>query len=199
MLQIKKILFPTDFSACAERAFAHAAYLADRHEAELHVLHVTETYQKDDEVTYLMDEPVATDEEITEQLYIGAGRKGHEQDGLRVMQVQARGGSARIAILGYAEEHAIDLIVMGTHGRRGLDRLLMGSVAEAVVRRAACPVHTIRGDKPRVASSSPSTSPSTAKRPCAMRRSWLPPTTPTSISCMSSRRCSTRSPTASSR
>ena len=91
MLQIQKILFPTDFSACAERAFAHAAYLADRHDAELHVLHGVETYQRDDGVTYLMEEPVIADEEIAEQL--------RGEGGVRVVQVQARSASATTAIL----------------------------------------------------------------------------------------------------
>ena len=146
MLQIKNILFPTDQSAGAEHAFAHATSLAAWHEAALHAVHVL------DMQTYpppLLDELRLSDEEIAEQLHLlweeqGRARVEREADTpvLRARQVEA--SSAAEGILGYADEHDIDLIVMGTHGRRSVSRLMLGSVAEEVVRRAECPVMTVR-------------------------------------------------------
>lgn len=142
MLNIKKILFPTDFSRCAERAFSHAAYLADRHEAELHVLHVVETPTAPGSL--FMDLTV-TDEDIAEQTADPslAGQITETYTDVRIVNAQRHSASIPAAILRYAEQEDLDLIVMGTHGRRGIDRLFSGSVAEEVVRRATCPVFTV--------------------------------------------------------
>lgn len=145
MLQIKKILFPTDQSECAKQALGQATFLADWHEAELHTLSVLEDVLP----PYLQDELRLTDEEIVEQLHLlweGDGPAGTDEEAAKPTLVteQVKAPSAAEGILRYAEEKDVDLIVMGTHGRRGTDRVLMGSVAEEVVRRAECPVFTVR-------------------------------------------------------
>jgi nucleotide-binding universal stress UspA family protein len=147
MLHVKKLLFPTDYSVCAERAFGYVAYLADHFGVELHLLHAIETQGAGSE--YLLEDVIISEEEIAEQLQIVTGepRQKSSEEAIRIFQAQRHGTSAAAVILDYAEEHDIDLIVMGTHGRRGVERLLLGSVAEEVVRLSTCPVLTIRASK----------------------------------------------------
>ncbi|MDH3269432.1 MAG: universal stress protein [Ignavibacteria bacterium] len=147
MIKLKKILFPTDFSRCADQALAHAVFLAEKYDAEIHVLHV---------VTLFNDQPSIISNQITEteatirklediaekQLDKFVDAKG--SDDMKIITVTKREISAAPAILEYSSDNNIDLIVMGTHGRRGLGHLLLGSAAEEVVRLAACPVFTIR-------------------------------------------------------
>lgn len=147
MLQLQKILFPTDFSRCADQALAHAVFLAEKYDAEIHVLHV---------ITLFKDQPGIISNEITEteetirklediaekQLNKVVDLKG--SDDMKIIAATKREVSAAPAILEYASDNNIDLIVMGTHGRRGLGHLLLGSAAEEVVRLAVCPVFTIR-------------------------------------------------------
>ena len=129
MLTPQRILFPTDHSACAERAFAHATFLAAESAAErpveLHVFHA------DVPVDALDDEPPAPPLTLP------------TSDGIRVIEAEERGESVHEVILDYAKRHAIDLVVMGTHGRRGLAHAFLGSVAERIVREARCAVLTV--------------------------------------------------------
>jgi len=143
MLQVNSILFPTDGSTCAEYAHAHAAFLAEQFDAELHVLHVVETSGLEDLAAFVE----ITEEDILEQLHAPMAAGPDEPTDDRVQHVQRAHESAAEGILTYADGQDIDLVVMGTHGRRGMDRLLMGSVAEEVVRRSGCPVLTVCGDK----------------------------------------------------
>ncbi|MGH7492834.1 MAG: universal stress protein, partial [bacterium] len=150
MLTLKKILFPTDFSRCANQALAHALYLARQYQAELHALHVTVPPGGDPPTLthYMVDT-----EEYNAQLkamasqQMAADLKMHQTDEARITQVYRRGISTAPEILLYAQENDVDLIVMGTHGRRGLGHLFLGSVAEEVVRMARCSVLTIRERK----------------------------------------------------
>lgn len=141
MLRIQKILFTTDFTPCAESAFAHAVHLADRFGAEMHVLNVVRPDDEDQENPmrhYLLQEEDA----VTQS---DAYQHEAEESELRMIHAQVRMVSPAMGILSYADQHDVDIIVMGTHGRRGLDRLLIGSVAEEVARLATCPVLTIHG------------------------------------------------------
>jgi len=147
MIQIKKILFPTDFSRCAEQAFVHALHLARQYNAELHILHaVVWGYSEiHHPVLYFPN----TDVIEKEMVKLGISRmkdtvEAHDVEGIKINQVQQRGLSVAPVILDYANEKDIDLIVMGTHGRRGLGHMVLGSVAEEIVRLAPCPVLTIR-------------------------------------------------------
>ena len=143
MLTIDRILFPTDFSECAEHAFSYASKLAGRTEAEVHVLNVVPSRETlaNDPMSYF---PVA-EEDVEQGVRIVEAEPVRHSGGKATATVQAQmlDSSPAEAILRYAEEHDIDLVVMGTHGRHGLTRWLMGSVAEEVVRRAPCPVLTV--------------------------------------------------------
>ena len=149
-MQLDKILMPTDFSDCANAALTHAVALARQFEAELHLLHVTVLLQADpdrpeqafpgyDELHRRMEEVAST---RIQQLIDERQTKD-----LTLFQAHNRGIAAAPAILEYAAREAIDLIVLGTHGRRGLRHFLLGSVAEEVVRSASCPVLTIRDEE----------------------------------------------------
>lgn len=149
MLTIKKILFPTDFSECAEHAFNHAAEIAADFGAEVHVFHARVRQEAPYPIlSHLIEEadeeekagiapPHAPDEKSL---------KAPRGEQVIVIQAEKTSHSASEAILEYAQEHDADLIVMGTHGRRGPKRLLIGSTAERVVRTASCPVLTLRSD-----------------------------------------------------
>ncbi len=136
-MTIHKILFPTDFSEVSEHAFEHAAHLADLFHAELHVLNAASGPMSDDPMGYL---DLRKESAVT----WSAPHTPKDGTGTRVVHAQVRVDSPSAGILEYADGHDIDLIVMATHGRRGLDRFLEGSVAEEVVRMAACAVYTIR-------------------------------------------------------
>jgi nucleotide-binding universal stress UspA family protein len=139
MLHIRRVLFPTDYSEAAEQAFVHAAHLAAAHDAELHALHVTS------------EEPRGGRRQVPEhhidaaaQLGLPTERAAGPLSPEKITQREIQADSAAEGILSYAEEHGIDLIVMGTHGRQAIERMLIGSVAERVVREAPCPVLTVR-------------------------------------------------------
>jgi nucleotide-binding universal stress UspA family protein len=142
-LPLRRVLFPTDFSACAERAFSHAAYLAATHDAELHVLHVVEGQQSDP--LGRLDALRITPADIAENLHLPAppAPERPADEPVATVEVERHGPRAADGILDYAREQDVDLIVMGTHGRGGANRLMAGSVAEAVVRHAPCPVFTV--------------------------------------------------------
>jgi nucleotide-binding universal stress UspA family protein len=143
MLTIRHVLLPTDRSAWAESVFAHAAFFASRHGATLHVLNVASA-------------PPGHAGELFETPSPGAGdfraslhRAAAEVVGLDVVQADLQAPSPEEGILEYVETHGVDLVVMATHGRVGFEHFVLGSVAEAVVRGAPCPVLTVRPTAPR--------------------------------------------------
>lgn len=136
MIHLNRVLFATDGSACAERARAHAFAFADRFEAALHVIHVEEREVELSDVVDLCEEDVLADLHPLEPSTTPVAEPRIQE--CRVVHPSAAGG-----ILSYAAEHDTDLIVLGTHGRRGVQRLVLGSVAEEVVRRAPRPVLTV--------------------------------------------------------
>ncbi|MEP0546997.1 MAG: universal stress protein [Rhodothermales bacterium] len=151
MIRLQRILFPTDFSACAEGAFTHAAYLAAHFEAELHVLHAVA-----DESAPARDWPDASGTgslqislaDVYEDLQIPLPPPPEDHDShdsVEVIETEVVGRAVPEVVLGYVDDEDVDLVVMGTHGRRGLRRMLMGSVAAEVVRLAPCPVFTVGG------------------------------------------------------
>jgi nucleotide-binding universal stress UspA family protein len=142
MLSIRRILWPTDFSTGAGRAFPYAAALASWHEAELHVLNVKEEGAEVDASV-----PISQ-EDLTDLLTAAGDPPQHvDLDALTLVQEQRENASPPQAIVSYVEDHDVDLVVAGTHGRRGLQRFLIGSVAEEVLRTAPCPVLTVRGEQ----------------------------------------------------
>ncbi|MCG8603734.1 universal stress protein [bacterium] len=150
MIKLKKVLFPTDFSRCANQALYRAYHLAKQYDAELHLLHGVVLHEDD---PYHMIHHVPNLEEAHSKAKLTAMQemdsliRSYHANGLTIVKAQERGLAAAPIILDYAREHDIDLIVMGTHGRRGLGHLFLGSVAEEVVRLADQPVLTIREQK----------------------------------------------------
>jgi nucleotide-binding universal stress UspA family protein len=148
MLNIRKILFPTDFSDCSKEALHQAVKIAQEHGSELHLLHaiVLHTDDPHDPSHHLPDPSrirKILEELATERM--GALVRDHDIPDLVVRQIHRRDISAAPPIVEYARETDIDLIVMGTHGRRGVRKLLLGSVAAEVIRMAPCSVMTVRG------------------------------------------------------
>ena len=126
MIHVKKILYPTDFSSYSNQAYFHALELAENYGASLTVVYVHSP---------------------------GTGEKEHWREQLE----QVRPGNPKIPvshvlldgdpateITRYAADAGIDVIVIGTHGRTGVDRLVMGSVAEKVMREALCSVLVVK-------------------------------------------------------
>jgi nucleotide-binding universal stress UspA family protein len=144
MINLQTILVPSDFSECSDQAVRYGLELARRFDAQVHLLHVVQ-----DPVT----QPWAAEGfsvplfEVVEQWQKKAIERltasVPEADRARVT-VACVVSTPYSEILDYAAEHDIDLIVMGTHGRGGVTHMLLGSIAERVVRRAPCPVLTVR-------------------------------------------------------
>jgi nucleotide-binding universal stress UspA family protein len=146
-MNIKKILVPTDFSEPSEAALFHATALARQANAVLLIAHVHEPVEVYTD-TGFAGYPVAGGEEALERT-LEEVRPPDAQVGYVHRMLH---GNAADEITRLAENEDVDMIVMGTHGRSGLTRLLMGSVAEAVVRRAKCPVLTVKQPSPVSAS-----------------------------------------------
>lgn len=142
MLPIQTILHPTDFSAGSEHAFSLACSLARTHGGRLIVVHVVPPPVAHGEIVARRQSP-----DYYEQLKDELSRLEPLDRALPVERRLEDGDPATV-ILQIARETPCDLIVMGTQGRSGLARVLMGSVAEQVVRRATCPVLTIRSALP---------------------------------------------------
>jgi nucleotide-binding universal stress UspA family protein len=130
MINIQKILYATDFSSYSNQAYFHAITLAESHEASLTILFVYNPAQR---------EEGKSPEYWREQLEQIRPINPH----IPVHHVFLEGDPAR-EIVEYAAKAGMDLIVMGTHGRTGLERLLMGSVAEKVMREANCSVLVVK-------------------------------------------------------
>lgn len=144
-ISIRRILFPTDFSEPAKQAGQYAMELAEKFGAELHLLHILPevTLPLPDSATSWTLPDIALKsrlEAAEKQLLQGLNTEwSGESQTVRTATV----GVAVNEIVKYAKEHEIDLIVVGTHGHTGLSHLLLGSVAEKVVRLASCPVLTV--------------------------------------------------------
>ncbi len=139
-MALRNILAPIDFSAPSTRALAYARVLANKYDAALFLLHVVrdtcDAWGTDaDRLRSLADEIERASRDRLEELLV-AGSGEH---------LITRIGQPHDEILGYAKTHDIDLIVMGTHGYGGIEHMVLGSVAERVVRAAPCPVMTVRG------------------------------------------------------
>ena len=145
MIALKRVLVATDFGEAAETALTYGRELARRFNATLHVLHVTDSVY----LQYVGDAYPAVSPELQAEIedaarvQLDALLTAEDRTDLHVKPVLRTGVSPSRAIVDYSREQAIDLIVMGTHGRGAIGHLLMGSVAERVVRTAPCPVLTV--------------------------------------------------------
>ena len=145
MVKIERILCPTDFSDISAKAYDYATSLARHYSAKLFLEHVVQP------VTAAY--PYYAFPDAVNEMYWNLSEHAGEQ--LREMvkthawngthpEVVVQTGMVADSILSFAAKQTVDLIVMGTHGRRGIDRLTMGSVTERVLRKAQCPVLAVR-------------------------------------------------------
>jgi len=137
-----RILFPTDGSDGADAAFGHVLDLAADHDATVHVLNVADTTH--DSVTRVGREVVDVLEEEGEGVVDAAAERAADR-GVETVTAVLQGGVDE-TIVTYAAEREVDLVAMPTRGRQGLDRLLLGSTTERVVRRSPVPVLSLRPD-----------------------------------------------------
>jgi nucleotide-binding universal stress UspA family protein len=138
-MNAKRILCPLDFSDNSRIALGYASTLAKESNAKLYLVHVDDSQVPYDAGFAAYVAPPDNTEALQEQL---TGISPTDPD--VEFEHQLVVGHPADAIVDFAKDHDIDLIVMGTHGRSGVARLLMGSIAEAVVRRAECPVLTVK-------------------------------------------------------
>lgn len=146
MIEIRAILAPTDFSEHSQSALKYACGLAEKFGAKLHLLHVLA------EVVAVGPDPMIAP--VLPPVYYQENEKESRDALARVLdpawgtptgvETSVRWGSPVDVIIDHATNNAIDLIVIATHGRTGLSHVLLGSVAERIVREAPCPVLTIR-------------------------------------------------------
>jgi universal stress protein A len=145
-MNIKQILVPIDFSECSSEALKYASNLASDTGAQLTILHVDE----------LLDATIPSIPPVEGGYFLEAAWDAERRE-VREMLVQTIPANANVKyehqylrglpqheILEFADRQPVDLIVMGSHGRRGISRLLMGSVAEAVMRKANCPILVVK-------------------------------------------------------
>lgn len=128
MVHIKKILYPTDFSSYSNQAYFHALALAETHGASLTIAYVYSPNVDQGDRSFWRSQ--------LEQIHPGNPR-------IAVRHVFLEGDPAE-QLVRYSTDAGMDIIVMGTHGRTGVDRLLMGSVAEQVLRGAPCSVMIVK-------------------------------------------------------
>jgi nucleotide-binding universal stress UspA family protein len=145
MIDLHRILVPIDFSKHSQNAVKYAAAFAEKFAAELHLLHVVQ-----DLSLFVPDVISGTPpllppaDQMVAAVRESLDRLAQEQLAKLTVHRDVREGTPFYEIIAYAREKDIDLIVMGTHGRGLLAHMLMGSVAEKVVRKAPCPVLTVR-------------------------------------------------------
>jgi nucleotide-binding universal stress UspA family protein len=137
VINVKKILYPTDFSSYSNQAYFHAITLAESHNASLTVLFV---YNPDQTTT-----PGSQGDERTDRRYWQEQLEQIRPTNPRITvhHILLEGDPAN-EIVRYSRDATMDLIVMGTHGRTGVERLLLGSVAEKVLRDAGCSVLVVK-------------------------------------------------------
>ncbi|MBC7815921.1 MAG: universal stress protein [Planctomycetaceae bacterium] len=145
MITFKRILVPTDFSENSEVAGKYARAMAEAFHADLHLMHVLEEpYVTAVDPASFVPAP-SFYEEIETETRARLVRLLADWEPLQPhVEIVSSRGSPFVEILRYAKEHGIDLIVLGTHGRGPIAHMLMGSVAETIVRKAPCPVLTVR-------------------------------------------------------
>ena len=142
-MNIKSILFPTDFSEYNTAALEYASRLAAESGATLHLVHVHDTRDLSTamgEASYLYASQWEEERHRAERQLT----KVVPPDPAVAFEQHFLLGLPDAEIVGYATDHKIDLIVMASHGRSGLSRLVMGSIAEAVMRKASCPVLVVK-------------------------------------------------------
>lgn len=144
-MKVERILFPTDFSEGASNALSYAVDLAEHYNARLYILHVVYDIQR----AAGFNIPHISSDELYDELKDWAAKELEkssieETRGLSNIEKVVVQGIPYEEIVDFAKKEKIDMIVIGTYGRSGLERFIYGSTAERVVRIAPCPVVTVR-------------------------------------------------------
>ncbi|RKZ30787.1 universal stress protein [bacterium] len=145
MIKMDKILLPTDFSEHSKAAAPYAVDIASRYGAELHIIHVFDENALD---------PLYFSYSGTVGEYFDKVKEGFDSEvdsflsdidtgDLTIVPILSN-GNPFVEIVRYAKNNDIDMIIIGTHGRTGLSHMLLGSIAEKVIRKAHCPVLSVR-------------------------------------------------------
>jgi nucleotide-binding universal stress UspA family protein len=151
MINLRKILYPTDFSEYSSAALPYAVHLIEQNKADLYCLHVMEMPQEEYltgdymiplEVPYIPEEKIL--KAVGKRLDRFVAEHFSEIDKVTSKVIV---GVPFVEIIRYARDQSIDMIVMGTHGHSALAAMLLGSVAEKVIRKAPCPVLSVRHPK----------------------------------------------------
>ena len=143
MIEFKHILCPVDFSDSSSRSLDHAVALARWYDSKLTVLHVVPSFEPV-QVRGELGVPIQVVNPLPREEVVAEMRRHLDVAGVPPEAVlTARAGDASTTIIDEAVTSSADLVVMGTHGRRGFKRLLLGSVTETVLREAPCPVLTV--------------------------------------------------------
>ena len=145
----RTVLLPTDFSPCANAALHQAVTIAERFQGTVTMLHVVAIHESDPSKikSIITSSSLPYEKIITTAEEMLHTKEGMIETPVLIEKVLLRGISPTSEILRYAAEHHPDLIVMGTHGRTGIRRLIMGSVAEKIIRLSNSPVMTVRCGK----------------------------------------------------
>lgn len=146
MIRLKRILAAADFGACSEHALRYACEFAEAFGAELHVIHVVEppaAAYSEFGVGYVGVHGMEDDLKRAAEAKLSTLPGPQWQEKLSVTR-DVLFGAPFVETIRYARENEIDLIVLGTHGRGAIAHMLMGSTAEKVVRKAPCPVLTVK-------------------------------------------------------
>lgn len=141
---IDRILVPTDGSTCSEKAVAYAGNLAKKLAAEVHVLFVAETNYSGPWFYLLLDEDVCEKVKARGREIADKAAQSLRRRGVASTETHVEEGHPGEVISEMASRLRADLIVMGTHGRRGLERALMGSVAREVANTASVPLLLVK-------------------------------------------------------
>ncbi len=144
MAEIKNILFPVDFTSASEKVLPYVRYFVEKLEAKLVVIFVVEKLSK--YANFYV--PHSALDNLEEEMIAAAEKKmahfvDEYMEDLSDVETIVKRGEVAEEIVKTAEEKNIDLIIMGTHGRKGLEKILLGSVAQQVIKRAPCPVMTV--------------------------------------------------------
>ena len=147
MVTLKKILCPVDHSECSYLALKYAISLALKDEAKLYLMHVIDSRLYDTEIYKLSPYKLNEIDESRIRTDLMKSLPEGTMDVLEVETIVVKGVPFN-EIINAATKINVDLIVIGTHGRTGLSHVMLGSVAEKVVRKATCPVLTVRMPPP---------------------------------------------------
>ncbi len=141
-IKFEKILFPTDFSESAENASQYAISMAEKFGSKIFVVHVVEPFTYTSDLGIDMGDQFqvmeATAKRFLEDVVTSIREKNIDVQGILLT------GAPFVEIIKFAKQEQVNLIIMATHGRTGIEHILLGSTAEKVVRKSPCPVLTVK-------------------------------------------------------